>query len=616
MGFNPAGGSSSIATSTDVALGNLANNETLIYDSGIGKWKNATINGSVADDTNPAKNMWINVMAEPYNAVGNNTADDTAAIQAAIDACALDGTVFFPPGLYRTTSPLHIPAGVTLHARQRRRPRDAYDGAVKISDGAYISPRSTFTGTAVIDIVDARTAGLSTMTQGIVIDGLNIACSALPSNSTVRAIRVYGSVQGLTIENTSISGAPVAIDFARNASVQSGPVAPFSTRLKRVFILGHGTATTTVGVSCYNMTDALFDDVQVIGIGGDGFVFNGGGNTLMTNCRVENSTGRGWVLGQTSGGTNASTTMIGCSSNLNTGASIHITNTINVRIIGHVSNDNATTSAAYDIASPTGRIYLDNCEAKQPAEGGSSQYGLRVTGTAFLSVNGGSYWGSTAGVYDGGGNARFLRSSNVSESHGSGPVVNDDSGVTSTHGGHFDATGSALGLPTPHLHGGIAWTGDPMSFTSSSVATSGLPLLAAIYVSRHCTTTSLTFLNLTAGSGATADSNWAGLINASGTLVASASTTTNNTLGLQTVNWSTPANLTPGMHYIVLLWNGSTNPQVARTTTSVLAALNAGLSNATLRFATNGTGQTTLNSSWGLSSNIASNGYPYWALLK
>lgn len=90
-----------------------------------------------------ATNMWINVMAAPYSATGDNSTDDTAAIQAAIDACAIDGTVFFPPGLYRVTSPLHVPAGVTLHARQRRRPRDNYDGAVKIGDGAYISPRST-----------------------------------------------------------------------------------------------------------------------------------------------------------------------------------------------------------------------------------------------------------------------------------------------------------------------------------------------------------------------------------------------------------------------------------------------------------------------------------------
>lgn len=70
------------------------------------------------------------------------------------------------------------------------------------------------------------------------------------------------------------------------------------------------------------------------------------------------------------------------------------------------------------------------------------------------------------------------------------------------------------------------------------------------------------------------------------------------------------------MYYAVLLWNGTTNPQVARGTTAVLSALNAGLPNASLRFATNGTGQTALAASWTLSNNIAGNAYPYWALLK
>lgn len=45
-----------------------------------------------------------------YGAVGNNTADDTAAIQAAITACGAGGggIVFFPPGFYKTTSALTV----------------------------------------------------------------------------------------------------------------------------------------------------------------------------------------------------------------------------------------------------------------------------------------------------------------------------------------------------------------------------------------------------------------------------------------------------------------------------------------------------------------------------
>jgi len=48
----------------------------------------------------------VNVKAAPYNATGDNVTDDTAAIQAAIDAVytAGGGTVFLPQGNYRVTS--------------------------------------------------------------------------------------------------------------------------------------------------------------------------------------------------------------------------------------------------------------------------------------------------------------------------------------------------------------------------------------------------------------------------------------------------------------------------------------------------------------------------------
>jgi hypothetical protein len=56
----------------------------------------------------------FNVRSSRYGAVGTGLADDTAAIQDAIDAAALVyGEVFFPPGQYLHGS-LNIPAGVSL----------------------------------------------------------------------------------------------------------------------------------------------------------------------------------------------------------------------------------------------------------------------------------------------------------------------------------------------------------------------------------------------------------------------------------------------------------------------------------------------------------------------
>ncbi|MEL6963621.1 MAG: glycosyl hydrolase family 28-related protein, partial [Pseudomonadota bacterium] len=49
-----------------------------------------------------------NIQTEPYNAIGDNVADDTAAIQAAIDATADGGVVYLPPGRY-SVNRLNVP---------------------------------------------------------------------------------------------------------------------------------------------------------------------------------------------------------------------------------------------------------------------------------------------------------------------------------------------------------------------------------------------------------------------------------------------------------------------------------------------------------------------------
>lgn len=56
------------------------------------------------------------VKASPYLAAGNGVADDTAAIQAAIDACtaAGGGVVYLPKGTYKITAALVLKAGVSL----------------------------------------------------------------------------------------------------------------------------------------------------------------------------------------------------------------------------------------------------------------------------------------------------------------------------------------------------------------------------------------------------------------------------------------------------------------------------------------------------------------------
>src|SRR5690606_29334692 len=49
-----------------------------------------------------------------FGAVGDGVADDTAAIQACIDAAGDTGAVLFPPGIFYITAPLVLRAGTEL----------------------------------------------------------------------------------------------------------------------------------------------------------------------------------------------------------------------------------------------------------------------------------------------------------------------------------------------------------------------------------------------------------------------------------------------------------------------------------------------------------------------
>jgi hypothetical protein len=58
--------------------------------------------------------IFANVKNAPYNAVGDGVADDTTAIQNAINACPEGQVVYIPTGTYRITSTLQIQKGIVL----------------------------------------------------------------------------------------------------------------------------------------------------------------------------------------------------------------------------------------------------------------------------------------------------------------------------------------------------------------------------------------------------------------------------------------------------------------------------------------------------------------------
>lgn len=114
----------------------------------------------------------INVKDSPYSAIGNGTSDDTAALQAALDAVpATGGIVFMPAGRYKVTSTLTITRqNVTLYGAgpgQRV-------GATQNATGARIEAATTgFSGTAVLRV--APTSGTVPL-HGVTLRDFAIDC--------------------------------------------------------------------------------------------------------------------------------------------------------------------------------------------------------------------------------------------------------------------------------------------------------------------------------------------------------------------------------------------------------------------------------------------------------
>lgn len=110
-------------------------------DSRSGVVRETAIVGQMADKLN----AYIDVKAD-FGAVGDGVADDTTDIQAAIDALPTGGgTVYFPPGTYKTTVTLVLPRGKSVRL-------------VGASYG-YVAPTTiAFSGTgAAVDVGDGTT---------------------------------------------------------------------------------------------------------------------------------------------------------------------------------------------------------------------------------------------------------------------------------------------------------------------------------------------------------------------------------------------------------------------------------------------------------------------------
>jgi hypothetical protein len=213
-------------------------------------------------------------------------------------------------------------------------------------------------------------------------------------------------------------------------------------------------------------------------------------------------------------------------------------------------------------------------------------------------------------------------------SQGWGPVLNaaldDLQGQITANGSSIATNTAGIAALQPTSFGPVdggykAWTFPAEQVIGGgSTPGAGAVTLGRLILNSTQSISSIALYVATGGSGLTSGQNFAGIYNSAGTLVATTADLTTAWGGSGWMNHSLvggPFNLTQGYYWVAIMSNGTTRPTFGRNSGSLSGALYNGLlSNATLRFATNGTGTTALPSSITPSSNV-SNNVPYWFAL-
>ncbi|MEU6543902.1 hypothetical protein [Streptomyces sp. NPDC046859] len=176
-------------------------------------------------------------------------------------------------------------------------------------------------------------------------------------------------------------------------------------------------------------------------------------------------------------------------------------------------------------------------------------------------------------------------------------------------GGTLTVAGSPVSVPSAPLpgdHGFHAWQYDPSFASTGQLLTNGTIYLSAVYLRQTVTVAKCWFLMSTAAATPTAGQNWIGLVNASGTVLSTASLDSVITTGstARSATLTTPQAVAAGTYWVAIVCNASTAPTLMRTNGMTTGTNNANLTGASLRYATNLTGQTTLPASLTMSSNV------------
>lgn len=569
---------------------------TLIKNSNL-----SDVQDKAAARTNLNLAQRLGVDVRDYQAVGDGITNDTLAIQNALDAAPPGSTVYLS-GTHYVTAPLIIPPQVRLAGMNAT----TLDPSAKPS----LVPGGTFSGAAVILLVDQTTGGYSRTSNEQHITNLSIDFGQVPGTTILDGIQVQGFVPGGVLENVSINEPTgYGVNFVGNASGTAS-----SWRCVRVVVVG----PVNYGINA-TINDSTWIDCEVKSGAANGWQVGNAVNSTFVGCRADNNAGNGYYFDSgASGNYVGGQLFVSCSTNRNGQNGVLIPSAANgkapISFVGcRFQRDGSTsTSSGYagiNINGSTHPITLTGCQTSPGVDSSGSgnnspQYGLSVT-SGNVRVNGGVWHAVTEGIHDGGSNAHFKRGIDVLERTGTiGAPVDVVRGVqtTDTNNGSLDVPGNLAGVPMPSAHGFVAWTSDPGVSNGGTIQPAGGSLqLGVLYIPKKFTATKLWWYVSSAAVTPTSGQNFIAIYDSSGNLVTSVNIdTATTTTGVKTTTISSA--LVPGKYWVAFLCNASTRPSMYNTSAGSLAFANINLTASTSRYGLYGSSLTAMPSTLTLAS--------------
>ena len=545
-------------------------------------------NGHVPDTQLRKVLDWAIATDPAYGAVGNGVADDTAALQAAVNAAAAaQKTLYIPAGTYLVSTPISIPAGQGMAIVG-----SGWGTSIKLKNASNC-------------FIFAMTGGDTRVTmRNMTLDG---NCTGQGTTGTSGGIDGSGAV-ACSFEN-------IHFIACRDDGLYLGPQTggAFGHNNRVIGCLFDQSMTSTGPGRGIQMLSN--DENQVIACDFE-FLGGSGGSGYSTAVAILDRAGTQFIIACNfvGGATNnckgvriqdsSSTKITACNFDGTAGDSIFIAgeqnnivgNTIfspgEVGTAGQASGIHLEYAAAHNliqgntvVSSPTnGRTRsLIREEAMGPA-GNNQITGNNLVTKGTLSV----------GVLDLNAPGTLVRGN-----LGAGP-----------------AGDPVLTAPANGYSGYVGMNYDPGMAVGQSGLTAGVMHMARVDVTTAKTASNLVVSIQTGGATLTAGQNLAGLYDVNGNLLASVAdqSTAWTSTGHKVMALASSVALTPGAYFVGLLFNGTTSPMFLRTvgSTASAATVNLGLSAAQLRWGTTGTGLTALPATVTMSGRTAS-GSCLWA---